>query len=63
MAESEEAAKETGVVKGKEMFPESEGYILHVANAVEISPDAILDAAVAIEARMQAKSGESERVM
>jgi hypothetical protein len=63
MAESEEAAKEAGVIKGKEMFPESEGYILHVANAVEINQEAIFDAVAAIEARSLVKSDEPERVM
>jgi hypothetical protein len=63
LAASLELAVEAGLREAHAMFPESEGWQLHFANAVEIDHSAILDAANSITKDYQPKPDEPEREM
>lgn len=59
-AASLEEAKEAGLVEAERMYPESEGYLLHYANAVEISAEAIMGAAASLHDDFQPAPDETD---
>lgn len=60
---SEEMACEAAVRQAKEIYPESEGWTLHRAHAVEIEPGLILEAASVIAAEFEPQAPAEERAM
>lgn len=63
LAASFDEVIETLLAQSKEKWPESEGWILHRALAVEIDEGTILETATAIALDMQPQADELERVM
>jgi hypothetical protein len=62
-AASEEIAREAALRQAQRIWPESEGWTLHNANALEIESNVILTAAAAIESERPSLNEAEEREM